>query len=80
MEACSQYDKTDGVDGRKRERRRYPGGPVGPLHPSGSVIMLAAAQPGQKLHKTEFEMPQITSRRELERFHEQLSKHLSAVG
>jgi|HubBroStandDraft_6_1064221.scaffolds.fasta_scaffold1846819_1 hypothetical protein len=55
-------------------------GQSGPLHPSGSVIMLAAAQPGQKLHKTEFEMPQITSRRELERFHEQLSKHLSAVG
>ncbi|MFY9631791.1 MAG: hypothetical protein WAJ94_09335 [Candidatus Cybelea sp.] len=44
----------------------------------GSVIILAAASPGQRLHKTEFEIPRITSRGELERFHKQLSKHLSA--
>ena len=46
---------------------------------NGSVIMIGAAQPGQKLHKTEFEMPQITSLSELERFHKELAKHLSAA-
>jgi hypothetical protein len=44
----------------------------------GSVIILAAEPPGQRLHKTEFEIPQITSRGELERFHKQLIRYLCA--
>ncbi|HEY1881672.1 MAG TPA: hypothetical protein VGG51_01365 [Candidatus Cybelea sp.] len=54
-------------------------GRTGASSRNGSVIMIGAAQPGQKLHKTEFEMPQITSLSELERFHKELAKHLSAA-
>jgi hypothetical protein len=41
--------------------------------------MIGAAQPGQRLHKTEVEMPRITSASDIERFHKQLAKHLSAA-
>jgi hypothetical protein len=54
-------------------------GSSGGLHPNGSVIMIGAAQPGQRLHKTEVEMPRITSASDIERFHKQLAKHLSAA-
>jgi hypothetical protein len=54
-------------------------GHIGAPHPNGSVIMIGAAQPGQRLHKTEFEMPEIASPGDLERFHKKLAKHLSAA-
>lgn len=54
-------------------------GRSGACHPNGSVIMIGAAPPGQKLHQTEFEMPQITSLSELEYFHKKLARHLYAA-
>jgi hypothetical protein len=42
---------------------------------SGVVVSLAAG-PGQRLHKIEFEVPQLGSRGDVESFHEQLGKHL----
>jgi len=48
--------------------------------PQSGIVGGIVAGPGQHIHKIEFDVPQITSRADIEAFHKKVAEHLSRGG
>jgi hypothetical protein len=55
-------------------------GHEGTRDPRTGITVGIVAGPGQKLHKIEFDVPQMASHADVDAFHKKLAEHLSAGG
>jgi len=48
--------------------------------PRSGILGSIVAGPGQKIHKIEFDVPQMTTHADVDAFHKKLADHLSTAG